>query len=107
MEPLAAHPEAMVPPRCWRLARAMGRATMVEGSLFSHFFMHRRDFLKMAGLAAASGRLLGQQEQSLLAPAASPDAAKTDFTLEIAPVTVELAPIASSAPSDTTAPRRG
>jgi len=64
---------------------------MVEGPIFS-FVMQRRDFLKMAGLAAARGRLVGQQEQSLLAPAGSPDAAKTDFTLQIAPVTVELAP---------------
>jgi FtsP/CotA-like multicopper oxidase with cupredoxin domain len=56
--------------------------------------MQRRDFLKIAGLAAAGGRLMGQemQMQSLLAPAASPDVAKTDFTLEIGPVTVELAP---------------
>ena len=54
--------------------------------------MQRRDFLKMAGLAAASSRLVGQQEQSLLAPVGSEDVAKTDFTLQIAPVTVELAP---------------
>ena len=54
--------------------------------------MQRRDFLKIAGLAAASGGLVGQQPQSFLAPAGSQDVAKTDFTLEIAPVTVELAP---------------
>src|SRR5690348_2266448 len=54
--------------------------------------MQRRDFLKMAGLAAAGGRLAAQQPQSFLAPAASTDGAKTDFTLRIAPVTVELAP---------------
>ena len=55
--------------------------------------MQRRDFLKMAGVAAASSRLVGQQmqmPQSILAPAGSVDVAKTDFTLTIAPVTVEL-----------------
>jgi len=49
----------------------------------------------MAGVAAASSRLVGQQmqmPQSILAPAGSVDVAKTDFTLQIAPVTVELAP---------------
>src|SRR4029077_9579291 len=56
-------------------------------------FMQRRDFLKMAGLAAASSRVAGQQPQSFLAPTASTqDVAKTDFTLRIAPITVELAP---------------
>ena len=54
--------------------------------------MQRRDFLKMAGVAAGSSRLVGQQPQSFLAPAGSQDVAKTEFTLEIAPVTVELAP---------------
>ena len=59
--------------------------------------MQRRDFLKTVGLAAASGRVVAQQQmqmqpQSFLAPIASPDVAKTDFTLEIAPITVELAP---------------
>ena len=59
--------------------------------------MQRRDFLKLAGLAAAVGpllsrHLLGQQPTSFLAPAASQDAAKTEFSLEIAPITVELAP---------------
>ena len=54
--------------------------------------MQRRDFLKMAGLVAARNRLVGQQEQSLLAPAGSEDLAKTDFTLQIGPITVELAP---------------
>jgi FtsP/CotA-like multicopper oxidase with cupredoxin domain len=50
-------------------------------------------------MAAAGGPLLSQklrgqqmQMQSLIAPTASPDVAKTDFTLQIAPVTVELAP---------------
>ena len=54
--------------------------------------MQRRDFLKLAGAAAAGSRLHGQQMQSLLTPAGAPDVAKTDFTLQIAPVTVELAP---------------
>src|ERR1700683_4989725 len=54
--------------------------------------MQRRDFLKIAGVAAASGGLVAQQPQSFLAPVGSDDVAKTDFTLEIAPVTVELAP---------------
>ncbi len=55
--------------------------------------MQRRDFLKIAGIAAAGGRLAGQQQvQSFLAPTASPDVAKTEYTLRIAPITVELAP---------------
>ena len=60
--------------------------------------MQRRDFLKIAGMAAAGSPLLertmlGQmQMQSFLTPNASSDVAKTEFTLEIAPVTVELAP---------------
>ena len=53
--------------------------------------MQRRDFLKLAGVAAAGNRLAGDP-QSFLAPAAAPDVAKTDFTLRIGPVTVELAP---------------
>src|ERR1039457_4157782 len=52
--------------------------------------MQRRDFLKIAGLSAASRRLVSQQ--SFLAPTGPQDVAKTDFTLEIAPITVELAP---------------
>ena len=59
--------------------------------------MQRRDFLKTVGLAAAGRRLVAQQQmpmqpQSFLAPTNSEDVAKTDFTLEIAPITVELAP---------------
>jgi len=54
--------------------------------------MQRRDFLKFAGLASASSRLVGQQPQSFLTPAVVEDVAKTDFTLQIAPITVELAP---------------
>jgi FtsP/CotA-like multicopper oxidase with cupredoxin domain len=54
--------------------------------------MQRRDFLKMAGAAAAGAPLFGQEHHSFLAPATTPDVAKTDFTLRIAPVTVELAP---------------
>jgi FtsP/CotA-like multicopper oxidase with cupredoxin domain len=60
--------------------------------LMQPFLMQRRDFLKIAGVAAASSRLVGQQQQSFLAPAGSQDVAKTDFTLQIEPVTVELAP---------------
>src|ERR1700677_1389148 len=54
--------------------------------------MQRRDFLKLAGLAAATTRLGAQQPQSFLAPTGPQDVAKTDFTLQIAPITVELAP---------------
>jgi FtsP/CotA-like multicopper oxidase with cupredoxin domain len=54
--------------------------------------MQRRDFLKIAGAAAASRQLQGQQPQSFLVPSASQDVAKTDFTLEIGTVAVELAP---------------
>ena len=54
--------------------------------------MQRRDFLKIAGVAAAGSQLIGQQPQSFLAPVGSQDVAKTDFTLQIGPVTVELAP---------------
>src|SRR5580658_41061 len=54
--------------------------------------MQRRDFLKIAGLSAGSNRLVGQQTQSFLAPAGSEDVAKTEFTLRISPITVELAP---------------
>ncbi|HTA40845.1 MAG TPA: multicopper oxidase domain-containing protein [Bryobacteraceae bacterium] len=54
--------------------------------------MQRRDFLKIAGVAAAGSRLIGQPQQSFLAPTAgAQDVAKTDFTLRIAPITVELA----------------
>ena len=54
--------------------------------------MQRRDFLKIAGMAAAGAPLAAQPQQSFLRPAASQDIAKTDFTLQIGPVTVELAP---------------
>src|SRR6185312_7635993 len=37
-------------------------------------------------------RLAAQQPQSFLKPNAAADVVKTDFTLRIAPVTVELAP---------------
>src|SRR5580704_3974436 len=55
-------------------------------------FVQRRDFLKLAGLAAGTTRLGAQQPQSFLAPTGPQDVAKTDFTLQIAPITVELAP---------------
>jgi FtsP/CotA-like multicopper oxidase with cupredoxin domain len=54
--------------------------------------MRRRDFLKIGGVAATSGSLLAQQPHSFMMPMSSPDVAKSDFTLRIAPVTVELAP---------------
>jgi len=55
--------------------------------------VQRRDFLKIAGIAAAGCPLYGQmQMQSFLKPTATPDVAKTDFTLEIAPITIELSP---------------
>src|SRR6202050_4011075 len=54
--------------------------------------MERRDFLKIAGVAAAGSRLGAQPQQSFLAPAGTQEVAKTDFTLQIGPVTVELAP---------------
>ena len=54
--------------------------------------MQRRDFLKISGAAAAAGRLAGQPLTSFLAPTSQPDVAGNNFTLEIAPVTVELAP---------------
>lgn len=53
--------------------------------------MNRRDLLKLGAMGAA-GSTLNAQIQSLLAPAAAPDVAKTEFNLEIGPVTVELAP---------------
>src|SRR5271155_1177149 len=62
---------------------------MFEGWLFSSL-MQRRDFIKIAG-AAAGGRLLGQQTVNFLAPTAAQDVAKTEFNLQIAPITVELA----------------
>ena len=56
--------------------------------------MQRREFLRLAGLAAAGSHLTAQQMQmqSLLAPTGPQDIAKTDFTLTIAPITVELSP---------------
>ena len=50
--------------------------------------MQRRDFLKLPGLAA--GQLEGQHRQSPHAPSGSQSVGKSDFTLEIAPITVEL-----------------
>jgi FtsP/CotA-like multicopper oxidase with cupredoxin domain len=68
---------------------------MIGDQVFSFscgIFMQRREFLKLAGVAAAGSRLAGQQTQSLLAPSAPQDVARTNFALEIAPITVELAP---------------
>src|ERR1700758_3361341 len=60
----------------------------------------RRDFLKLAGVTAAAGRLAGPQTQGRrpmpgpMTPAAAgaKEISGTEFNLEIAPVTVELAP---------------
>jgi len=65
---------------------------MVEAVFMPRFLPHRRDFLKMASVSAAGGYLAAQQPQSFVGPAASQDSAKTDFTLRISPVTLELAP---------------
>src|SRR5579862_7023896 len=55
---------------------------------------HRREFLKLVGAAAAAGPLAAQRMP--MAPAPPPIDAKEisgiEFNLEIAPVTVELAP---------------
>jgi FtsP/CotA-like multicopper oxidase with cupredoxin domain len=55
--------------------------------------MERRDFLKLAGLATGS-QLFGQQMPvgSTLAPDGVTELSGADFTLTIAPITVELAP---------------
>src|SRR5580700_4222145 len=74
--------------RCWRSwRRSSNKVTECMRPL-----IQRRDFLKLAGLAAATTRLGAQQPQSFLAPTGPQDVAKTDFTLQIAPITVELAP---------------
>ncbi|HEY1760341.1 MAG TPA: multicopper oxidase domain-containing protein [Bryobacteraceae bacterium] len=54
--------------------------------------MQRRDFLKLAGATAASTALTAQAQQSFLNPVGPQDVAKTEFNLQIGPVTVELAP---------------
>ena len=73
--------------------RCEANATMVEDSFMPHFSLQRRDFLKLAGLAAAGNPLAAQQmRMPSLAPAGSAELTGTDFTLQIAPVTVELAP---------------
>jgi FtsP/CotA-like multicopper oxidase with cupredoxin domain len=62
----------------------------------NRFSPDRRDFLKLAGAAAASAPLAAQQMTMPMAPTPSPSTAKeisgTEFNLEIAPVTVELSP---------------
>src|SRR3974377_1533869 len=72
------------------VGRAPGRSAGVPWSKTSS--MQRREFLKIAGLAGAGSRLYGQAPVSFLAPTGQTDAAKTEFTLDIAPITVELAP---------------
>src|ERR1041385_5716570 len=54
--------------------------------------MQRREFLKIAAVATAGSAVVGQQQSFLAPPTVQQDVAKTDFTLEIGPVTVELAP---------------
>src|ERR1035441_8072775 len=71
-----------------------------SSSMPSPTVMDRRDFLKLAGAAAAAGPRAGQQAQMPTpmpgprTPAASgaKEISGTVFNLEIAPVTVELAP---------------
>src|SRR5438309_1375025 len=56
--------------------------------------LKRRDFMKLGSLALAQAqfpRLLSAQQAMSMAPQAPP-ATKADYTLRIAPVTVELAP---------------
>ena len=53
--------------------------------------MQRRDFLKLAGLAASTP-LTAQQTQSFLSGPAAADTAKTEFNLQIGTVSVELSP---------------
>src|SRR6516225_2564160 len=54
----------------------------------------RRDFLKLSGLAATGMPIRAQQMPmpSPPVPKAAPEISGPEFTLEIAPVTVELAP---------------
>ena len=61
---------------------------------FVEYLMHRRDLLKMAGLAAAGAPLAAQQTpmHSIAPPAGAREISGAEFHLEIAPVTVELAP---------------
>jgi FtsP/CotA-like multicopper oxidase with cupredoxin domain len=54
--------------------------------------MHRRDFLKLGLAAPAIPELAAQEPASFLAPAKTQEGAKTEFTLKIGSVTVELAP---------------
>ena len=55
--------------------------------------MKRRDFLKLGGLALAqaeAARLLASQSGAAMSPAAATPDSNADYTLHIAPVTVEL-----------------
>lgn len=67
---------------------------MVEGPR-EYTFMKRRDFLTLAGMAAGTPLLAQQMQMTMpLVPGTTgpQDLSGTDFTLRIAPVTVELAP---------------
>jgi FtsP/CotA-like multicopper oxidase with cupredoxin domain len=66
-------------------------ASLIQRSSIPASCIQRRDFLKIATLAATGGRL-GAQQSLLAPPPPSQDVAKTDFTLQIGPVTVELSP---------------
>jgi FtsP/CotA-like multicopper oxidase with cupredoxin domain len=56
--------------------------------------LHRRDFLKLVGAAAAAGPLAAQQmpTSAMPFPSGAKEISGTEFNLEIAPVMVELAP---------------
>src|ERR1700689_4075585 len=77
----------------WSKAGVESRGGKLLSASHPALLMQRRDFLKIAGVAAASSPLVGLPQQSFLTPAVGPqDVAKTDFTLQIEPITVELAP---------------
>jgi FtsP/CotA-like multicopper oxidase with cupredoxin domain len=67
----------MFPSICSQVIRTRARSATLHG-------VHRREFVKMAGLGA-----LGAGAARILPP--QPQAAKADITLQIAPVTVDLA----------------
>ena len=60
-------------------------------------FVNRRELMKLGAsaiLQASAARFLRAdiQDQMQMSPAAAPETTKADFTLRIAPITVELAP---------------